>query len=99
MLVHGNAPTPDLHFRYGMPGFRSCLHWVVRLDHRRLKTGCALSRGVSKWPHSVLLSECSRQYGFLSCWTRRILARAIISGSWLKGSGSVRSPSGQAFSP
>jgi hypothetical protein len=45
MLVHGNAPTPDLHFRYGMPSFRSCLHWVVRLDHRRLKTGCALSRG------------------------------------------------------
>jgi hypothetical protein len=98
MLVHGNAPTPDLHFRYGMPSFRSCLHWVVRLDHRRLKTGCALSRG-KQMAALGMLSECSRQYGFLSCWTRRILARAIISGSWLKGSGSVRSPSGQAFSP
>ena len=52
---------------------------------------------MSKWPHSVLLSECSRQYGFLSCWARRILARAIISGSWLKGTGSVRSPSGAAL--
>jgi hypothetical protein len=38
------------------------------------------NQGVSKWPCSVLLSECSRQYGFLSCWARRFLARAIISG-------------------
>jgi hypothetical protein len=31
MLVHGYAPAPNLHFRYAMPSFRSCLHWVVRL--------------------------------------------------------------------
>ena len=36
MLVHGDASAPDLHFRYDMPIFRSCLHWIVRLDHRRL---------------------------------------------------------------
>ena len=47
---------------------------VVNFDRR------VRNQGVSKWPCSVLLSECSRQYGFLSCWARRFLARVIISG-------------------
>ena len=47
---------------------------VVNFDRR------VRNQGVSKWPCSVLLSECSRQYRFLSCWARRFLARVIISG-------------------
>lgn len=47
---------------------------VVNFDRR------VRNQGVSKWPCSVLLSECSRQYGFLSCWARRFLARVIIAG-------------------
>jgi hypothetical protein len=79
----GRAPARSVFCRILLP---PCA--VVNFDSR------VRNQGVSKWPYSVLLSECSRQYGFLSCWAHRILARAITSGSWLKGSGSVRSRSG-----
>jgi len=61
MLVYWNEPTPDLHFRYGMPSFRSCLHWVVRLDRRGWKSKIrrhplplALLMGPSRSPTNAL---------------------------------------------